>query len=73
MDNEYFVELSHFSCDSCGSKEGPTATYHCRGVPVLSNASAVIPVPGKRRASVPGISGCRGRLRSDAASLADPV
>jgi hypothetical protein len=43
MDNEYFVELSHFSCDSCGSKEGPTATYHCRGVPVLSQCQRCDP------------------------------
>ncbi|NBR46364.1 MAG: hypothetical protein EBT68_04520 [Verrucomicrobia bacterium] len=43
MDNEYFVELSSFSCDSCGSKEGPTATYHCRGVPVLSQCQRCDP------------------------------
>jgi hypothetical protein len=42
MDNEYFVELSHFSCDTCGY-EGPTATYHCRAVPVLSQCQRCDP------------------------------
>ena len=43
MDNEYFVELSSHSCDSCGSKEGPTALYHCKAVPVLAQCRVCDP------------------------------
>jgi len=36
MDNENYVTLSKYSCDSCESSESPTALYHHRGEPVLA-------------------------------------
>ena len=35
MDNENYVTLSKYTCDTCGD-EGPTSLYHHRGTPVLS-------------------------------------
>jgi hypothetical protein len=43
MDNGNFVELSRFSCDSCGYDDGPTAVYHNRGVPVLAQCQRCDP------------------------------
>ena len=43
MDNENYFELSSSSCDSCGSKEGPTALYHHRGTAVLAQCRVCDP------------------------------
>jgi len=44
MANNTFVELSRYSCDSCGYDQGPTATYHSHGEPVLSLCRVCDPI-----------------------------
>jgi hypothetical protein len=42
MDELNYITRSKYSCDSCGA-EGPTALYHHRGAPVLSQCGVCDP------------------------------